>query len=66
MDALVVPKAPLPLKKKGVVWIKSELVAEVEYRAWTSDGHLRHASYKGPRDKADADDVFELDPIVDP
>lgn len=60
MDARVVAKAPLPLKKKGVVWLKPELVAEIKYRAWTSDGHLRHASFKGLRDKADADDVYEL------
>ncbi len=66
MDARVISKAAVPLKKKGVVWVKPELVAEVEYRAWTSDGHLRHASFKGLRDAADADDVYEVDPIVDP
>jgi len=27
------------------------LVAEVEYRTWTDDGKLRHASFKGIRER---------------
>jgi bifunctional non-homologous end joining protein LigD len=30
-------------------WVKSELVAEVRFRDWTPDGHIRHASYQGLR-----------------
>ena len=63
MDVRVMAKPAIPLKRKGVVWIRPELVAEIEYRAWTSDGHLRHASFKGLRDAADTDDVYT---IVDP
>ena len=37
------------LARKGVVWVRPELVAEVEYRGWTSDGLLRHASFQGLR-----------------
>lgn len=33
--------------RQDVVWIKPTLAAEVEYQAWTHDGKLRHASYKG-------------------
>jgi hypothetical protein len=29
-------------------WVRPELVAEVEFRARTTDGLLRHASFKGP------------------
>ncbi|MGE7368318.1 non-homologous end-joining DNA ligase [Neorhizobium sp. NPDC001467] len=61
MDVLTTSKPPLPLKRKDVVWVKPEIIAEVEYRAWTGDGKLRHASYKGIREKADADDVYEID-----
>jgi bifunctional non-homologous end joining protein LigD len=58
-------KAPAPTvkysgRRKNVVWIKPTLVAEVEYREWTHDGKLRHASYKGLRDEADNEPVLEL------
>ncbi|TAZ70723.1 hypothetical protein ELH72_27625 (plasmid) [Rhizobium ruizarguesonis] len=28
-------------------------IAEIEYRAWAHDGNLRHASYKGLRERQD-------------
>lgn len=37
------------------------LIAEIEYRAWTHDGKLRHASYKGLRDAADQKKIHEID-----
>jgi bifunctional non-homologous end joining protein LigD len=30
-------------------WTEPELVGEVEYRQWTTDGRLRHASWRGLR-----------------
>ncbi len=64
MDKLAVVKPAVVMtgRKPKAKWIKPELVAEVEFRAWTDDGKLRHASFKGLRDAADADDVFELSP----
>lgn len=47
-------------RRKEAVWIKPELVAEVAFRAWTDDAKLRHASFKGLRDEADADAIHEL------
>nr|WP_281051962.1 hypothetical protein [Rhizobium ruizarguesonis] len=41
-------------------WIKPKLVAEIEYQAWTHDGKLRHASYRGLRD-ADNAAVYEME-----
>ena len=35
---------------RGVKWVKPQLVAEVEYRGWTSDNLLRQASFKGLRE----------------
>ncbi|AGB75670.1 MULTISPECIES: DNA ligase D [Rhizobium] len=35
---------------RGVRFVQPELVAEVEFRAWTADGHLRHASFRGLRE----------------
>jgi bifunctional non-homologous end joining protein LigD len=48
------------VKGKNLVFVEPVLVAEIEYRGWTSEGLLRHASYKGLREEADAGDVFSL------
>jgi len=34
---------------RGARWVRPELVCEVEYQAWTADGRLRAASFKGIR-----------------
>lgn len=47
--------------KRDVVWIQPTLIAEVEFRGWTSDGKLRHASYKGLREIQDNAEVYKLD-----
>jgi bifunctional non-homologous end joining protein LigD len=47
------PAPPAGDRRGKVTWVKPRHVAEVEFRAWTSDGRLRQASYKGMRlDKA--------------
>jgi bifunctional non-homologous end joining protein LigD len=63
MDGLAVaaPTIETGKKRKNAVWLRPELVAEIEFRAWTADGKLRHASYKGLRDTEDASDVYELE-----
>jgi bifunctional non-homologous end joining protein LigD len=35
------------LKVRGAAWTRPELVAEVQYRGFTTTGELRHASIKG-------------------
>jgi bifunctional non-homologous end joining protein LigD len=42
---------------RGVRWVEPKLVAEVELRGWTSDGLLRHASFKGLREDKDPTEV---------
>jgi bifunctional non-homologous end joining protein LigD len=44
-------------EKRGVKWAKPVLVAEVEFRGWTHDGSLRHASFKGLREDKEAKTV---------
>lgn len=46
--------------RKNIVWLQPTLIAEIEYRAWTGDGKLRHASYKGLREVQDNPAVCEL------
>ncbi|TCV71940.1 MULTISPECIES: hypothetical protein [Neorhizobium] len=45
---------------KNLVMTGPSYVAEIEYRAWTNDGKLRHPSFKGLRDPDDADKLYRL------
>jgi bifunctional non-homologous end joining protein LigD len=42
--------ATLKVKKPKALWLKPEILADVEYRALTGDGKLRHPSFKGIRE----------------
>ena len=62
LDALVVSKTPLADPPRGaaardVTWVKPELVADVEFTEWTSDGKLRHPSFEGLREDKPASEV---------
>ena len=50
------------VRAKGVVWVKSSLVAQVEYRTWTAEGILRHASFKALREDKPATQVRDPRP----
>lgn len=43
---------------RQVVYVQPQLIAEVEFRAWTADGHLRHASFRGLREDKDAKEII--------
>jgi bifunctional non-homologous end joining protein LigD len=59
LEALRGKKATVALppeeRRKGVVWVRPALVAEVEYGNRTADGILRHSVYKGLRADKPAD-----------
>jgi bifunctional non-homologous end joining protein LigD len=59
------PFANLPEKKrtqwaltkeemKKCVWLRPELVAQIEFTEWTPDGHLRHSKFVGLREDKEA------------
>ncbi|HET9334102.1 MAG TPA: non-homologous end-joining DNA ligase [Gemmatimonadota bacterium] len=45
------------LPRKGVHWVSPELVAEVGFTEWTTDGRLRHPRFVGLRSDKDPADV---------
>ncbi|MGO7674852.1 non-homologous end-joining DNA ligase [Rhizobium ruizarguesonis] len=64
MDKLAWKRKAPPVQyggKRAVVWVQPTLIAEIEFRAWTADGKLRHAAYKGLRDRQDNADIYRLD-----
>jgi bifunctional non-homologous end joining protein LigD len=66
LQPLRLDRAPFPeslpsLARKGVLWVRPELVAEVEYRGWTSDDLVRHASFKGLREDKNPRQVVKED-----
>ncbi|PBC05545.1 DNA ligase D [Mesorhizobium sp. WSM3860] len=65
LDSLKATKSPFSAavpKGKGLVWVKPELVGEVEFRSWTSDHIIRHASFQGLREDKPAEDVVQEKP----
>ncbi|KPH09113.1 ATP-dependent DNA ligase [Rhizobium acidisoli] len=62
MDKLIIGKSAVDTgRKRSAVFVNPKLVVEIEYRAWTHDGKLRHASYKGLRDPADRASIHEIE-----
>jgi bifunctional non-homologous end joining protein LigD len=59
----VVPKMP-KVRKDDVVWVKPELVCEIEFAEWTHDGRLRAPSYKGLREDKAPGEVRREQPLA--
>lgn len=62
LERIRTPSSPFAQKLatadvRQVRFVSPELVAEVEFRAWTADGLLRHASFRGLREDKPAQEI---------
>jgi bifunctional non-homologous end joining protein LigD len=46
---------------KKCVWVRPQLLAQIEFLEWTESDHLRHAKFAGLRDDKDARTVVKED-----
>ncbi|PSH61751.1 ATP-dependent DNA ligase [Phyllobacterium brassicacearum] len=60
LEKLKTSNPAVPIKRKGANFVLPTLIAEIEFRAWTQDGKLRHPSYKGLREVQDNAAVYKI------
>ena len=41
------------------IYLRTELVAQIEFTEWTPEGHLRHSKFVGLREDRDAREVVQ-------
>ncbi len=58
------PFASRPAGAARAHWVKPELVAQVSFSEWTSDGKLRHPAFQGLREDKPADAVVRERPAT--
>jgi len=70
LDELQQTKAPFSEltadAKKDAVWVKPELVAEVQFATWTGDHRVRQASFQGLREDKAAKEIRREEPVAMP
>lgn len=58
MERKTMPFEAVPAAfRRGARWVKPELVAEIQFTEWTTDGRLRHPSFQGLREDKPATGV---------
>jgi bifunctional non-homologous end joining protein LigD len=53
LDKLKTKQPVVPLQGKDLVFAQPRLIVEIDFRGWTDDGNLRHASCRGLREVQD-------------
>ncbi|WP_349437779.1 non-homologous end-joining DNA ligase [Pararhizobium sp. A13] len=49
------------ISRKNAIFTRPILAAEIEYRAWTEDGKLRHVSFKGLQEIKEDATIYQID-----
>ncbi len=60
LDEIRTDQPAISKRGKNLIFVRPELIAEIQYRSWTDDAKLRHASFKGMREGADVGPVYSL------
>lgn len=60
LDELLLPSPVITLKRSGARWVQPAIAVEIQFRGWTDEGKLRHASFKGVRSDAEMDDILDI------
>lgn len=60
LDRLQISDVTSARKRNSIILTRPELAAEIQFRGWTSDGKLRHASFKGLREIEDSFEIYDL------
>jgi len=70
LEELREPKAPFAEvtadAKKDAIWVKPELVTEVQFANWTGDHRVRQASFQGLREDKPAKEIRREEPVAVP
>ncbi len=52
--------------RRGALWVRPELVAQVRFASWTADNNVRQAAYLGLREDKRAEEVIREEATVPP
>lgn len=66
LKRLTSPLKEIPSSLKHTKWVKPVLAAQVAFTEWTSDGSIRHPSFKGLREDKNPKEIKRERPIKTP